>query len=148
MSVAAQAKVATAPAALVASYVWFAGAVIDGGVVSTTLTWNDAEHWFPEPSVALQRAVVVPNGNVLPEVMEYVIAGVLAISVAMQAKVATAPEGLVASYVRSAGAVIDGGVVSEISTMKVAWKEFPAASVAVQTTNVRARSKSVPLSWV
>ena len=44
----------------------FVGTVSTGGVVSTTLIWNEALPAFPDPSLALQVTTVVPSGNVEP----------------------------------------------------------------------------------
>src|SRR2546422_4363482 len=65
-SVAEAVKVNTAPAALVASTVAFAGTVTTGPVVSFTVTVNDSALWLPCASVALQVTVVGPNANVAP----------------------------------------------------------------------------------
>src|SRR2546421_12198564 len=47
--------------------VMFAGTpLIAGGVVSLTVTLNDAVALLPAPSVAVQMTVVVPNGKVEP----------------------------------------------------------------------------------
>src|SRR5207248_6603074 len=62
------AKVTTAPAALVASTVWFAGMpAIVGGVVSTTTTLNVVFVAFPAASIAMQVTMVSPRGKSEPE---------------------------------------------------------------------------------
>src|SRR6266498_2270073 len=66
MSVALAVYVTTAPLALVASAVMFAGSVSAGGVVSTTVTWNVAVPVLCCVSVALHVTVVVPSANVEP----------------------------------------------------------------------------------
>ena len=63
------ANVATAPAALVHSAVIAAGQVIDGAVVSLTVTVNEQVRVFGAVawSLAVHVTVVVPMGNVVPE---------------------------------------------------------------------------------
>jgi hypothetical protein len=56
----------TAPVGPVASMVAFAGSVNAGGVVSATVTLNEAEPVLPWVSVAVQVTVVVPSANVKP----------------------------------------------------------------------------------
>src|SRR2546425_12467391 len=73
-SVAGAVKVKTAPAALVASTVAFAGTVTTGPVVSVTVTVNDAALRLPCASVALHVTVVAPNGNVDPLAGAHVVA--------------------------------------------------------------------------
>src|SRR5207247_10076879 len=65
-SVAVASKVKTAPGALVAWTVAFAGTVMTGAVVSVTTTVNDAAPLLPRASVAAHVTVVVPTGNVDP----------------------------------------------------------------------------------
>src|SRR2546422_11081738 len=66
MSVADAVNVKTAPAALVASTVAFAGTVTAGAVVSRTVTVKVFVPVFPCVSVAPQVTVVVPAGDVVP----------------------------------------------------------------------------------
>src|SRR2546426_1326145 len=65
-SVADAVKLKIAPAALVASTVAFAGTVMIGPVVSTTVTVNDAVLLLPWASLAVHVTVVAPTGNVAP----------------------------------------------------------------------------------
>ena len=65
--------VTTAPAGLAASAVIVDGRVRVGGVVSTTVTVEDAEPMIPNPSVAVQVTVVTPKGKVEPESGEQVV---------------------------------------------------------------------------
>lgn len=65
--------VATAPAGPVASAVISAGRVKAGGVVSRTVTVEDAEPVLPNPSVAMHVTVVTPKGKVEPEAGEQVV---------------------------------------------------------------------------
>src|SRR5437764_805083 len=111
-SVAVAAKSATAPAGLAASAVMSDGTVSDGGVVSTTSTWNVFTVVLPAASFAVTVTVVVPSANVVPGSCEYVIVGVDTASVAVAAKLATAPAGLAASAVMSDGTVSHRGLVS------------------------------------
>ena len=66
VSVADVVKVNAPPVAPVASIVALAGTVTTGGVVSATVTVNDAVLMFPRASLAVQLTVVVPSGNVAP----------------------------------------------------------------------------------
>jgi len=66
VSVADAAKVSTAPAALVASIVAFAGTVTTGPVVSVTVTVKVFDVTLARLSVAVQVTVVAPNANVDP----------------------------------------------------------------------------------
>jgi hypothetical protein len=75
MSDADAENVTTAPDALVASTVMFAGTVTVGGVVSTTVTVKLPLAVFPAASVAEQFTVVVPSANVLPDAGEHVTVG-------------------------------------------------------------------------
>src|SRR5437773_8124891 len=106
----------TAPEASAVSTVTLGGAMIVGGVVSTTLTSWVAVPELPAASVAVQVTVVVPSGNTLPAGASFVTVTTprssLAVAVPSCASPTTAPDGDVASTVASGGAVIDGGVVS------------------------------------
>ena len=85
-----------------------------GGVVSSTVTWNDPVAVLPDASVALHDTVVVPKANVEPEVGVQVTVGEAGLaSAAVAVQVATAPAGLVASWVTPAGSDNVGGVVSQ-----------------------------------
>src|SRR2546421_602574 len=60
--------VTDAPFASVASTLTFRVSIlITGATVSRTVTANWPLAWFPDPSVAVQVTVVVPNANVLPD---------------------------------------------------------------------------------
>src|SRR2546426_10980165 len=72
-SVAVTVKESTAPEEPVASTHAEAGTVITGGVVSTTMTWNDPVTKLLRESEAEQITSVVPNtGKVEPEAGEHV----------------------------------------------------------------------------
>ena len=112
-SVAETLYVTTAPLGPVASTVRLPGVVIAGGVVSCTVMLKLAVPVLPCVSWEEHVTVVVPSGNVSPELWSQV--GTLAASsgsVALTEKVATAPFGPVASTVKSAGTLTVGGVVS------------------------------------
>src|SRR5438445_12436728 len=88
-----------------------------GSVVSWTVTWNEASVVRPPPSVTEQATVVVPNANVEPEAGLHVGVGGTASSAsdAVTEYAATAPAGLVASRVMSAGRESVGGVFGTTS---------------------------------
>src|SRR5204863_77302 len=128
ISVADAVKVATAPAALVASTTIGGGAVTVGGVVSTTVTWKLALPVLPCASVRMQLMRVSASPNVLPEAGLQVVATLPStMSLAEAVKVATAPAALVASTVMSEGTVTIGGVVSSTVTWKLALPVLPCA---------------------
>jgi hypothetical protein len=133
------AYVSTLPAGLLVVSVMFAGTVIVGGVVSVTVTVNEALAVLWCASVAEHVTVVVPSGNVDPEVWSQVTpTGPSTRSFAVGfVKVATAPDALVASTVMFAGTPESiGGVVSTTVTWNEAVAVFPAGSLAVQVTVV------------
>jgi uncharacterized protein YhbP (UPF0306 family) len=136
-SLADAVKLNTAPVALVASTVAFAGTVTTGPVVSVTVTVKEADPLLAFVSVAVQVTVVGPRGNVAP------LAGVQLTarapstpSLADAVKLKTAPVGLLASTVAFAGTVTTGPVVSATVTVKDAAPLLPLVSVAVQVTVV------------
>src|SRR5439155_464626 len=65
-SLAVAVKLATAPAALVASFVMSDGQVTVGAVVSRTVTVNEQVPVLWAASVAVQVTVVLPRAKVLP----------------------------------------------------------------------------------
>ena len=139
MSIAVAENVATAPAGPVASRVTGNPDIdTDGGVVSRTVTVEDAEPTLPAASVAVHLTTVVPSGKVEPESGEQVgVNDPLTMSVADGEKVAIAPLGPVAS--RTGGSpdiVTTGGVVSTTVTMKLVRALLLEESVAVQKTCV------------
>jgi len=100
---------------------------------------KDAVPVLPWLSVAVQVTVVVPNGNVAPELgLQLGVSDPSKLSAALAEKVTTAPLGLVASTVMSPGTVTTGGVgsTSTTVTLKDAAPVFPCASVARQLTIV------------
>jgi len=109
-----------------------------GGVVSRTVTVEDAKPRLPTASVAVQVAVVVPNGKIAPEAGEQVVGrDPLTISVAVAENVATAPVGPVASRITGNPDIdTSGGVVSRTVTVEDVEPTLPAKSVAVHLTVV------------
>src|SRR2546427_3985702 len=149
VSVADAVKVNTAPVALVASTVAFAGTVTTGPVVSDTVTVNVLLPTLAWLSVAVHVTVVGPNGNVAP------LAGVQLTatlpsrtSVADAVKVKTAPVALVASTVAFAGTVTTGPVVSDTVTVNVLLPTLAWLSVAVHVTVVGPNGNVAPLAGV
>src|SRR5256885_15064736 len=104
-----------------------------GGVVSRTVTVEDAKPRLPTASVAVQGTVVVPNRKVEPDAVEQVEGrDPLAMSVAVAENVATAPVGPVASRVTGNPDIdTSGGVVSRTGTVEDVEPTLPAKSVAV-----------------
>ncbi len=102
---------ATAVPGPVASTVTGGGAVIEGGVVSSTVTSCVAVAELPLASVAVQVTTVVPGGNSAGASFVTAGAGSRA-SLTTGEPRPTAVSGLVASAVTGGGAVIEGGVVS------------------------------------
>jgi len=108
---------------------------------------KDAVPVLPWLSVALQVTVVVPNGNISPELgLQLAVSVPSKLSVALAEKVTAAPLGLVASTVMSPGTATFGGVVSTSTTVTVkdAVPVFPCASVALQMTVVVPTGKVLP----
>jgi len=137
--------VATAPEPLVASLVMSAETARDGGVVSTTVTWNEALAEFPCESVAEQTIVVRPSANVDPDAgLHDTNADPSTRSEAEAENVTRAPPGPVASTVRSEGTLRTGGVVSRIVTVNVRVAVLPAKSAAVHETEVTPKGNVDP----
>src|SRR5262249_40442664 len=111
-------KVATAPAGPVASDTMPAGTLTLGGVVSCTVTLNEALPVLPAASLAVQVTLVVPNENVEPDAgLHAGITFASSGSLAVATKVATAPLGPVASNVVFDGTVTTGAVVSAATVL-------------------------------
>lgn len=91
---------------------------------------------LPEVSVAVQVTVVVPTGKTEPEagLQTTVTPGQLSLAVA--AKVASAPVGQVGSFTMLAGHVMAGGCVSMTVTVNEQLAVWLDVSVAVQSTGV------------
>jgi hypothetical protein len=122
--------------------------VIAGGVVSCIVIWKDPVVVLFWPSAAEHVTVVIPSGNVAPEVGVHV-TGIEfpEASDAVTVKVTAAPEGPVASTVMFAGKVRVGGVVIWMG-LTVIVKEpelvLPRVSLAEQFTVVMPTGKVEP----
>src|SRR5215204_739123 len=154
MSVADTVKLTLAPSGPVASTTMSSGTVMIGGVVSCTVTVNDAVAVLPASSVAAHCTTVSPIGNVEPEggsqtivmlpptlsCMSILFLSNVALpsttSVADTVKLTLAPSGPVASTTMSSGTVMIGGVVSCTVTVNDAVAVLPASSVAAHCTTV------------
>jgi hypothetical protein len=118
----------------------FAGTLpITGGVVSLTVTLNDALELLLAASVAVQSTVVGPYEKVEPEAGKQVtgtVPSTLSVAVGF-VNVTTAPAGDVPLAVRFAGTLlITGGDVSLTVTVNDAVEVLPLVSFAVQVTLV------------
>jgi hypothetical protein len=139
--------VKTAPVALVASTLAFAGTLTTGPVVSVTVTVNEAAPLLPRVSVAVHVTVVTPRGNAAPLAGVQLTATLPSIpSFAVAVYVKGAPVAPVASTVAWAGTVTTGPVVSATVTVKEAARLLPRASVAVHVTVVVPSGKVAPLA--
>src|SRR5580658_5331419 len=106
MSLADAEYATVAPVGPVAGVVMFAGTATTGGVVSATVTAKLALDALPAASLAVHMTVVVPMAKVLPDGGLHVTGSVPStMSVALAAKVTTAPPGPVAAAVMLAGTV-------------------------------------------
>src|SRR3989454_107598 len=149
VSVADAVKVNTAPVALVASTVAFAGTVTTGPVVSVTVTVKVLVPTLAWLSVAVHVTVVAPNWKVDPLAgVQLVATAPSSVSVAEAVKVNTAPAALVASTVAFAGTVTTGPVVSLTVTVKVLVPTLAWLSVAVHVTVVAPNGNVDPLAGV
>ena len=145
MSLAVAVKLAAAPEGPVASFEMSLGTVTMGGVVSWTITLNEALPVLPCASVAEQVTDVVPMAKVEPEAGRQVVATLPStMSLAVAVKVATAPAAPAASLVMSDGTLTIGGVVSVTITLKLALPVLPCASVAEQVTGLVPMAKVEP----
>ena len=134
------------PSADTASAAMSAGAEIDGGVVSTTTISCVSVALLPAASVAVHVTTVVPSGNR---------AGAsLAMDATPTASDASAspistgvPSADTASAAMSAGAEIDGGVVSTTTTSCSAVAVLPASSDTVHVTIVRPSGRTAGASF-
>jgi len=146
MSVAVTVKETLAPEGPVASAWIEGGTVRTGGVVSSTVIWNNPVTVFAWESDAEHTTLVVTKtGKINPETGEHVTAtGPSTRSVAEAEYVTTAPLGPEAEAVISAGSVRVGGVVSRTVIVENAEPKLLAASVAVQVTAVVPNGKVEP----
>src|SRR5262245_24299090 len=102
--------------------------VTTGAVVSRTVTGNPHELALPEPSTAVQTAVVVPTGKVEPDGGAQVAVVAPQLSTADGAKVATAPPPT-HSRTCGAGQVTAGAVRSTTVTAAPQTSLAPKVSV-------------------
>jgi hypothetical protein len=109
-SVADAENVTTAPAALVAGVVMFAGTVTVGAWLSVTVTWKLALPVFPAASCAVQVTVVGPSGKVEPDGgLQVTGRAPLIASFADAENDTTAPAALVAATLMFPGTLTVGG---------------------------------------
>lgn len=109
----------------------------------TTVTVNFLMLRRPALSAAVQVTVVVPTGNIEPEVGRHVVCTVPSTaSVAGTANVTRALEASVASVVTSVGTVIDGGLSLTV-TSNLFLARLPALA-EVQVTVVVWRANNAP----
>lgn len=109
------------------------GTVMVGGVVSCTVTVNDAVPVLPAASVAVHvTVVVVPIENIEPDSgVQVTPTGPSTLSSADTSYRTTAPSALVASSVISSGTVITGVVVSgslqliSDSALQISFPTYP-----------------------
>jgi hypothetical protein len=131
-SAAVAVNVTTAPAAALTVRVIVPGRVSVGGVVSETVTVNDAEPVLPDTSVAVQTTVVAPSGKLEPEAGKQVGVPSLAVTV----NVTTAERTPLTLRVTLSGVVRTGAVTSCTVTVNDPDELFPSPSVAVHETVV------------
>ena len=104
MSFAETVKSTAAPLALVASNVMLPGRVRIGGVVSTTVIWNEPIPVLPAVSVAEHWTVVAPRAKTVPEVgLQETPSEPSTASLEEALKVTAVPSGPVASDVMALG---------------------------------------------
>src|SRR5262249_17474417 len=133
----------------VASADAFAGTVIAGPVVSTTVTVNDLLAELRCASVAEQVTVVVPRPNVDPLArVQFTATLPSSRSAADTVKLKVAPDRLVPSLVGFTGTVITGAVVSRPVTVNDVLATLPRLSVALQATVVVPAGNVAPLADV
>src|SRR5262245_11043910 len=103
----------------------------------STVTANDRLAPLPLVSAAEQSTVVVPIGNVLPDAGSHVTGrGPSIRSTAVAVNVTTAPGGVVAVVVMSAGSVSTGGVASVPEPLSATLIEPAVAELTVSTATV------------
>ena len=125
-----------------------AGHFITGSSESVTTILNEHAEVFPEASVAMEFTVVVPTGNTDPE-DGFEITEEEQLSVDSMLKFTTAlhePESVFTFIVP--GQVITGSSLSVTVTVNVQVDVLPAASVAVDVTEVVPIGKIVPEAGV
>ena len=123
----------------------FAGQVIIGGCVSTTVIVNEHMLVFPAASVATAVTVVVPFGNAEPDggVATTLTPGQLSVAVTTKLTTAEHRPGA-AGTVMFAGHVIAGGWPSFTVTVNEQLEVFPDVSVATLVTVVTPFGNELP----
>ena len=121
----------TAAQFVLAFTVMFAGAIIVGLVLSSTITFCVAVAVFPALSVTVQVTTVVPNGKVPGALLVTEATPQLSAVVGVPKVTPKALHDEFALTVTATGAVIVGSSVSFTVTVKLAELVLPAASVAV-----------------
>jgi len=124
--------VAVLPA--LADTVTFAGQLIVGGVLSSTITRCVHVAVFPLPSVTVQVTKFVPSGKTAGALLVTDATLQLSPVTALPKVTLTAVQPALTDTVTSAGQVIVGGVVSRTITRCVHVALFPLPSVTVQVT--------------
>jgi hypothetical protein len=127
----------------------FAGTLITGPVVSTTVTVKVLLPTFAWLSVAAHVTVVVPSGKIDPlDGVQATARAPSRMSVADAVKLNGAPAAAAASIVALAGTVTTGAVVSRTVTVNVFVPVFAWLSVALQVTVVVVAGNVEPLGGV
>src|SRR6185295_14560622 len=127
----------------------FAGTLITGPVVSTTVTVKVLLPTFACASLARHVTVVVPSAKIEPLAgVQTAATGPSRMSVADAVKLNGAPAALAASTVAFPGTVTIGAVVSRTVTVNVFVPVFAWLSVALHVTVVVVAGKVAPLAGV
>ena len=134
--------------ALFAFTVTFAGAVIVGFVLSTTVTTCVAVAVKPDASVTVQVTVVFPSGKATGALFVTLATEQLSAVTGVPKVTPVAVQAVFVFTVIAAGATIVGGTLSVTVITCVAVAEFPAASVTVQVTVVLPIGKEVGALFV
>ena len=115
----------TATQLLFVETITFAGAVIVGTVVSTTVTVCVAVLTLPEPSVTVQVIVVVPNGNTVGALFVVLATEQLSAVTGVPSAIPVAEQVVDAAVVIFAGAIILGKILSCTVTTAFPVLTFP-----------------------
>ena len=101
------------------------------------MTWNEAEAAFPDGSVAVHVTVVRPTAKVLPDAGRHEAVTGPELSVALAAKVTSAPlRPTAACAVISAGTVSSGSSLSSTTIPNDAGALMRPSAAALQVTSV------------
>jgi hypothetical protein len=122
--------------ALLALMVKFAGAVMVGLVLSSTVTTCVAVAVLPAASVTVQVTIVLPNGSAAGALLTTLATVQLSEVTGVPKFTLVAVHPVFVETVKAAGAVIVGLILSTTVTVCVAVAVLPAASVTVQVTVV------------